>query len=61
MRRRQFVGMLAGVTAAGTAGAAGTKAFPVGPASRVTATEEGQIGQTLFASTSGLLAADGGR
>ncbi|MXR52222.1 ABC transporter [Halovenus sp. WSH3] len=58
MRRRQFISALAGVTAAGTAGA---EALPTGPLpQQVSTTEQGQIGQMLFPSTSGLLAADGG-
>jgi len=57
MRRRQFMSALVGVTAAG---AVDTKALPAGPAPQATGTEEGQIAQMLFASTSGLLAADGG-
>ncbi len=60
MRRRKFMSVLAGVTVAGTAEPANARTLPAGPAPQVTTTEDGRIEQMLFASTSGLLAADGG-
>jgi hypothetical protein len=60
MRRRQFIRTVTSATAAGAVATGGTGAFSDGLPPRVAATDEGQIGQMLFASTGGLLAADGG-
>jgi len=59
MRRRRFMRVVAGATAAGAVGTTNGEHVQVGEAPTAPPTEDGQIGQMLFPSTSGLLAADG--